>query len=96
MFQHRRGHYMLTILIVSANVQDRQLRSLSMKLDPADLLDSNEVANLLGLTSSTAVSTYRRRYRDFPEPLIIKGSGKCLLWDRAAIEAWARIHPRRS
>ncbi len=57
-------------------------------IDPADLLDSNEVADVLGLSSSTAVSTYRSRYDDFPEPVVVKGSGKCVLWRRQDIEAW--------
>ena len=59
-----------------------------MKYDPADLVDSNEVADILGLSSSTAVSTYRRRYDDFPDPILVKGSGKCVLWDRRSIEDW--------
>ena len=59
-----------------------------MKVDPADLVDSSEVAELLGLSSSTAVSTYRARYTDFPEPVVQKGSGKCVLWLRAEIETW--------
>lgn len=59
-----------------------------MKYDPADLVDSNEVAEMLGLSSSTAVSTYRRRYADFPEPVIVKGTGKCVLWARSTIEVW--------
>ncbi|MGI8757544.1 MAG: helix-turn-helix transcriptional regulator [Acidimicrobiales bacterium] len=61
-----------------------------MKVDSQDLLDSNDVAEILGLSSSTAVSTYRRRYPDFPEPLVVKGSGKCVLWERLAVETWAR------
>lgn len=59
-----------------------------MKVDPANLLDSNEVADVLGLSSSTAVSTYRSRYADFPEPVLAKGSGKCVLWLRSDITAW--------
>ena len=61
-----------------------------MKVDPLDLLDASEVAALLGLARREAVSTYRARYEDLPEPLIAKNSGKCLLWHRADIEAWAR------
>lgn len=56
-------------------------------IDPNDLLDATEVAGLLGLSSRTAVSVYRRRYGDFPEPLIEKS--RCVLWHRSAIEAWA-------
>ena len=66
-----------------------------MKVDPEDLLDSTDVAELLRLSSVTAVATYRARYEDFPEPLLTKGSGKCVLWLRSDIEAWVRRHPRR-
>ena len=61
---------------------------MSNTIDPSELLDSSEVAELLSLSSSTAVSVYRSRYDDFPSPVIIKGSGKCVLWLRADIEAW--------
>lgn len=59
-------------------------------IDAADLLDSSEVAELLGLSRPNAVSTYRSRYPDFPAPFIEKPSGKCVLWVRADVEAWAR------
>lgn len=58
-----------------------------------DLIDSNEVAEILGLGTSRAVSIYRGRYDSFPEPVLIKGSGKCMLWLRADIEAWAEVRP---
>ncbi len=67
-----------------------------VKIDPADLLDSTDVAQALRLSSVTAVATYRARYADFPEPLIVKGSGKCVLWLRKDIDVWVRNHPRRS
>lgn len=61
-----------------------------MKVEIGDLLDSSEVAELLGLGNNRAVSTYRARYDDFPEPVIEKGSGKCVLWLRADVLAWDR------
>lgn len=60
-----------------------------MDIDPADLLDSNEVAEVLGLSANTSVSVYRRRYSDFPAPFVEKGSGNCVLWLRGEVEAWA-------
>jgi predicted DNA-binding transcriptional regulator AlpA len=57
-------------------------------VDPADLLDSHEVAELLGLASHRAVSTYRGRYGDFPVPIIEKGAGRCVLWLRSDVEQW--------
>lgn len=59
-----------------------------MKIDPDDLLDAGEVAELLGLSMRQAVSTYRRRYTDFPEPVVAKNNGQCTLWLRTDIEAW--------
>jgi predicted DNA-binding transcriptional regulator AlpA len=59
------------------------------KIDPADLLDAGEVATVLGLTKRTSVSVYRGRYPDFPPPIVAKNSGKCDLWLRGEIEAWA-------
>lgn len=59
-----------------------------MHVDLDDLIDSNEVAEILGLGSNRAVSIYRGRYDDFPGPVVIKGSGKCMLWLRADVVAW--------
>jgi hypothetical protein len=58
----------------------------------ADLLDSHGAAEMLGLSSHRSVSTYRLRYDDFPAPVVDMGAGRCLLWLRADIEAWAAKH----
>jgi predicted DNA-binding transcriptional regulator AlpA len=65
-----------------------------VKIDPDDLLDSHDVAELLGLASHRAVSTYRGRYDGFPVPIIEKGTGRCVLWLRSDVEAWARATGR--
>jgi hypothetical protein len=70
---------------VSENVNYRVL----VLVDTDDLLDANEVAEILGLGNNSAVSTYRLRYDDFPEPIIEKPSKKCLLWLRDDVETWA-------
>lgn len=57
-------------------------------IDPADLIDPAEVAALIGLTNPNGVSVYRRRYEDFPVPVVEKG--RCVLWHRPDVEAWAR------
>src|SRR5687768_8681778 len=59
-----------------------------VKVDPEELVDSGEVASILGLSSPKAVSTYRARYSDFPEPVVTKASGKCVLWLRSDVDAW--------
>jgi hypothetical protein len=60
------------------------------KIDPDDLIDTQDIAAMLGLSSPRAVSVYRSRYDTFPAPLIDRGTGRCLLWLRADIEAWAK------
>jgi predicted DNA-binding transcriptional regulator AlpA len=58
--------------------------------DPADLIDAQGVAEMLGLKGAgRAVSVYRSRYDDFPEPVIDLGRGRPMLWLRADVEAWA-------
>lgn len=42
---------------------------------------------MLGLSNWRGVHVYRRRYADFPTPIIEKG--RCLLWKRSDVEKWA-------
>lgn len=51
-----------------------------------DLVDTTEIAEMLGLASFRVVSVYRARYADFPSPVVDKPRAK--LWLRADIEAW--------
>lgn len=57
------------------------------KVDPAELINAQEVAPIIGLTNPSGVSVYRRRHEDFPKPIVEKG--QCVLWVRADVEAWA-------
>ena len=59
-------------------------------VDPADLVDARTIAELLGLSSPRAISVYRARYPDFPDPAVDMGVGRCLLWLRGDVEAWAK------
>jgi predicted DNA-binding transcriptional regulator AlpA len=61
----------------------------------ADIIDASEVAEILGVSGPNVVSVYRQRHVDFPEPVLVKSSGKCVLWLRQDVEAWAASHPRR-
>ena len=63
---------------------------MAAKVDPAQLVDSHAVAEILKLSSRGAVSVYRKRYADFPEPVVDMGAGRCMLWLRRDVEAWAR------
>lgn len=60
----------------------------------ADLLDAAQVASLLGLGGASATRVYRSRYDDFPDPVRTSEGGRCLLWLRQDVEAWARATGR--
>lgn len=55
-------------------------------VDIDDLIDSTEVAAVLGLASRNVVAVYRRRYHDFPAPVL--GVGRCVRWLRSDIDQW--------
>jgi len=57
-------------------------------VDLDDLIDVGDVAELLGLAHKNSVTTYMRRYSDFPDPVIEFADGKCRSWLRQDIEAW--------
>jgi len=59
-------------------------------IDTDDVIDSRGVAELLGLAQRNTVSLYQRRYPEMPRPVIDLGQGRCKLWSRSEIEAWAR------
>lgn len=62
-------------------------------VDPKDLLNAREAAELLGLAHREAIATYRRRYDDFPDPIMSKGT--CVLWHRADLVRWRSRHQAR-
>lgn len=64
-----------------------------MEIDTEDLADIAEAAEIIGLTNPRGVTVYRRRYEDFPAPVIEKG--RCVLWRRSDVAAWAAGRPRR-
>lgn len=58
------------------------------RVDPAELIDSRGVAELLGLKRLSSVAVYRGRYADFPAPVVDMGVGRCLLWLRSDVVTW--------
>lgn len=68
---------------------------MTRRIDPADLLDAREVAEVLGLGSRNSVSVYARRHSDFPLPVVDKADGHTKLWLRGDVEAWRHLHPGR-
>lgn len=60
-------------------------------VDTAELIDARGVANLLGLSHPNSVSTYQHRYSDMPRPVVDLGEGRCKLWVRSDMQAWAAM-----
>ena len=58
------------------------------KLDPSDLVGAAEVSRILGLSHATSVTTYLRRYEDFPKPVVDVSSSRVRLWNRHDVERW--------
>jgi len=57
-------------------------------VDPDELLNATEVAQIIGLTNPRGISVYRARHKAFPAPVIDKGN--CVLWLRSDVEKWAQ------
>jgi predicted DNA-binding transcriptional regulator AlpA len=59
-------------------------------VDVDDLVSATEVAEVLGLSHHNSVTTYYRRYADFPRPVVDKSNGRIRLWDEHDVRRWAR------
>jgi glutathione-regulated potassium-efflux system ancillary protein KefG len=59
------------------------------RVDIDDLVDSHDVADILGLTHRNTVTEYLTKYDDMPRPVINLGRGRPMLWLRPEIERWA-------
>ena len=66
------------------------------KVDVDDLIDTQDVAKILGLAHRNTVSEYQARYDDMPRPVVDLGGGRSKLWVRPDVERWAAHHHRRS
>jgi hypothetical protein len=60
----------------------------AQRIDPSELVDSDQVKDILGLSSRNAVRVYRGRYADFPLPVIERG--RCVLWLANDMRKWAQ------
>ncbi len=65
------------------------------KVDTEDLLDTQGVAEILGLAHRNTVTQYQRRYTDMPKPVFDLGPGRVKLWLRPEIEHWAATQETR-
>ena len=60
------------------------------KVDSDDLVGAAEVAAILRLSHPSSVTTYLRRYPDFPKPIVDLSASRVRLWRRQDIEQWHR------
>ncbi len=63
------------------------------QVDTEDLIGAVEVAEVLGLSHPSSVSTYVKRYADFPTPVVELPKSRVRLWLRSEIEAWDAARP---
>ena len=56
----------------------------------SELIDATDVAEILGLSRSTSVYVYLRRYADMPRPVLDRGPNRARLWLRSEVEDWQR------
>jgi hypothetical protein len=59
-------------------------------VDSDDLVGAAEVAAILCLSHPSSVTTYLRRYDDFPRPVVDLSASRVRLWRRQDIELWRR------
>src|SRR3954454_19642267 len=63
---------------------------LASNLNPGDLVGAAEASRILELSHASSVTTYLRRYPDFPKPVVDVSSSHARLWNREDIERWQR------
>ncbi|HTX33340.1 MAG TPA: hypothetical protein VMD09_18320 [Solirubrobacteraceae bacterium] len=66
------------------------------KVDVDELIDTQSVAQILGLAYRNTVSEYQARYEDMPRPVVDLGRGRSKLWVRSEMERWAGVHRQRA
>jgi predicted DNA-binding transcriptional regulator AlpA len=68
---------------------------MARKVDPDELIGSSEVAEILGLSHTSGISTYVKRYEDFPGPVVDLPRSRVRLWLRPEIERWDSQRSKR-
>lgn len=66
------------------------------KVDPDDLIGAAEVQAIVGLSHPSSVTTYLRRYPDFPRPVVDLSGSRVRLWQRQDIVHWQQKRATRS
>lgn len=65
-------------------------------VNTGDLIGAAEAAEIIGLSHATSVTTYLRRYSDFPKPVVDLSKSRVRLWRRQDIVEWDKKRLERS
>ena len=63
-------------------------RIVGLEVNADDLVGAAEVAAILRLSHPNSVTTYLRRYPDFPNPVVDLPASRVRLWRRQDVEQW--------
>ena len=96
MLPHRRGRLIGEHVNNTELVRKPYYRYMSPIVHTDDLIDSHEVAKILGLSKINSVSNYLKRYPDMPRPVVEFGKGRPRVWLRPEIQEWAERRRKRS
>lgn len=65
-------------------------------MDPDELIGAAEVQAILRLSHPSSVTTYLKRYPDFPRPVVDLSASRIRLWNRQDIVRWHEGREARS
>lgn len=65
-------------------------------MDPDDLIGAAEVQAILKLSHPSSVTTYLKRYDDFPRPVVDLSESRIRLWVRQDIDRWHETRSAKS
>lgn len=65
-------------------------------VNTGDLIGAAEAAKIIRLSHATSVTTYLRRYSDFPKPVVDLSKSRVRLWRRQDIVEWDKQRLERS
>jgi len=68
---------------------------MSKLINPDDLIDSSDMADLLGLSSPRAVYVYQARYKEMPKPIVDRGRNRARLWLKPEVMQWLKVKKER-
>lgn len=68
---------------------------MGVKIDPDDLIGAADVQAILRLSHPSSVTTYLKRYPDFPRPVVDLSESRVRLWVRQDIVSWHEAREAR-